>query len=155
MELGDESVSKIMNMEVELVHEDTPIDDVLRNCSERRTTDIIVVDSDERYLGMVTAFEILSYINPFMGIHTGRKTMGHSLVLGHCPVVGDLMTRSHATIKEKSTLQNALRHMRKDHHRYLVVLDGEGKVIGRLDLCDILNILLEEGAISTSEICEP
>jgi predicted transcriptional regulator len=153
MEIGEETVSSIMNRNVELIHEGSPIDDVLRGCSERRIIDLIVVDSDDRYMGMVTAFEILSYINPFMGIHSGRKTMGHTLVMGQCPEARDLMTRAHLTVREDTTLEEALRHMRKDHHRYLVVLDDDDRVIGRLDLCDIVSLLIEREVILPSDIC--
>ena len=150
MEIGDEPISSIMNRSVEVIQEDSPIDDILNGCFDRKTTDLIVVDSEKRYLGVITAFEILSYINPFMGIHTGRKTMDHPLVMGHHPIAGEVMTPSTVTILENTKVKNALKHMRKDHHRYLVVLDKGRRVIGKLDLSDILGFLVDKGIIRPS-----
>jgi predicted transcriptional regulator len=155
VEVGDESISNIMERRVITIHSDAPVDDIMSSCVERRLSDLVVVDRENRFLGMITAFEILSYINPVMGIHDGRKTMGHSLVVGQCPKAGDLMTDIHLTVSENTSIGKALKDMKRDHHRYLVVLDSGRRVIGMVNLCDILSYLVGKGIIPKSNVCDP
>jgi CBS domain-containing protein len=151
MKMEKEPVTRVMDHDVDLVHQDTTVDEALRICSEKKTTDLVVVDSEDRYLGMITAFEILSYINPFMGIHHGGKTMGHPLVIDRSPLISDLMTNIHLTTSEGTTVWKALKHMERDHHRFLVVVDGENRVLGRFDLCNTLELLMEGGSFNSFE----
>jgi len=153
MDVGEEPISSIMERSVRTILEDSSVDIIMSGCVEGRISDLVVVDHDNRYSGMITSFEILSYINPFMGIHDGRKTMGHSLVVGDCPKASDIMNDIHLTASEDTTISKALKHMKRDHHSYLVVLDHEKKVIGRLNLCDILNYLDGKGIIPKSDVC--
>lgn len=153
MDIGDLPVIEVMDREVNLIDGDRPIDEALRHCSEHESADVIVVDQEERYLGLITHIEILGYISPFMGIHTGRKTMGPSLMVHRCPRTRDLMNPGHRTVGKDTPLSEALLHMRKDHHRYLVVLDEEGRVLGKVNLCDIITLLLKEGFLQ-GDTCE-
>jgi len=42
MEIGDEPISSIMNRSVEVIQEDSPIDDILHGCFDRKTSPTIM-----------------------------------------------------------------------------------------------------------------
>ena len=150
MDVGEKQVGSIMKGEVRTIDEDEWIDDVLQSCSSMGVTDLVVVSPEGRFEGVVTSTEILNYINPLVGVRTGRKTVGHHIIIGKCPRVKSMMNRGHDTIRMDAPLSTALRHMRRDHHSYLVVLDEDNMVVGRLDLCDVISHLIEAGIIAPS-----
>jgi len=152
MDVGERPVGSIMKGEVRTVDEGERIDDVLQSCSSLGVTDLVVVSPEGRFEGVVTSTEILNYINPLVGVRTGRK-LGHHFIMGECPRVSSMMSRTHATVRKDTPLSTALRHMRKDHRHYLVVLDESDRVVGRLDLCDVISHLIEAGVIVPSS-CE-
>jgi CBS domain-containing protein len=148
VDIGESRVEEMMTRDIHVLRADIPIDQALFICAKEGLSDIIVIDEEGRYLGVVRSLEILNYINPLLGVHIGRRTMGHTSFTRMNPSIGELMTHAHVAIRKDARLSEALLHMRRDHHRYLVVVDEGQRVLGKLELFGIIAFLIERGTFS-------
>jgi CBS-domain-containing membrane protein len=146
MEPAEIPISRIMHREYEHVAPATPLAEVLAKFSERGRHDLIVLEEDGTFVGVIMLIDILGCINPQMGIRGGRRSAGLLCMLrGADQTAGDLVTRSHIAIPADATVGGALTHMARDQHPYLVVVDAAGKAVGCIELADIIAFLLEAG----------
>ncbi len=146
MELTEIPISRIMHREFEHVTPETPLAIVFEKFSERGRHDLIVLEEDGSFVGVIMLTDILGCINPQMGIHAGRRAAGLLCMLrGADQTAGDLVTRSHIAIPDDSTVADALAHMARDQRPYLVVVNGEGVAVGCIELSDIIAFLRKGG----------
>jgi CBS domain-containing protein len=61
-------------------------------------------------------------------------------------LVSDVMSKAPDSVREETSLETALSHMRAGPYRRLPVVDGDGKLVGIISLDDILDLLSEEFA---------
>jgi len=151
VDIGESRVEEMMTRDIHVLRADVPIDQALFICTKEGLSDIIVIDEEGRYLGVVRSLEILNYINPLLGVHIGRRTMGHTSLTRMNPSIGELMTHAHVAIRKDARLSEDLLHVRRDHHRYLVVVDEDQRVLGKLELCGIIAFLIERGTFSAEK----
>ncbi|MDD5420402.1 MAG: CBS domain-containing protein [Methanomicrobiaceae archaeon] len=148
MELSRVPVTEIMRREFEHVLPETPLDIVLEKFSERGRHGLIVLDDAGRFAGVILLTDLLSCINPHIGIPSRRRGHGIMCILrGSEQMAGDLVTRPHLAIPQTATLEDALGHMAQDQHPYLVVTDDAGIALGCLELSDIILFLRESGIV--------
>jgi Mg2+/Co2+ transporter CorC len=57
-------------------------------------------------------------------------------------MVTDVMRRVPVNINKNATLEETLVSMKDDHSFQLLVTDDEGELVGLIDICDIVNVLL-------------
>lgn len=85
-----------------------------------------------------------------VGIITDRDIVVGAVAMngGHLDtlVVGDIMSREPATVREAEPLENALKRMEERAVRRLPVVDEDGALVGILTLDDALQVLAEQQA---------
>ena len=108
-----------------------------------------MIDSHQRFVGMVSRFDLLKWIQfQLYGEKRGKAIRVSELYrLMNAKKVKDLeMSNSRSfSVKESDTLQTALDLMVVHEQEIIPVLDGEGKIIGDLSLSEVLSKALEVG----------
>lgn len=102
-----------------------------RRMNDRGVGTLVVVDAGREPIGMLT----------------DRDLTVRVLAKGRDPVlttVRDVMTPDPETVTECTSLEDALRVMRKGPCRRVPVVDGQGRLVGLLSLDDILELLASE-----------
>ena len=82
-----------------------------------------------------------------LGIVTDRDLAVRVVARGKDPfttTVGDAMTLFPRTVREDTSIENAIAMMRVGPFRRVPVVDREGKLVGLLSIDDVLELLAEE-----------
>jgi signal-transduction protein with cAMP-binding, CBS, and nucleotidyltransferase domain len=98
---------------------------------ERGVGTLVCVDDDGRPLGVVTDRDLTTRC-------TGRGLDADS------KEVSEVMSTPPAAVEEQTPIESALSMMADRGVRRLVVVDGEGRLVGILSLDDVLELLVEE-----------
>lgn len=138
----------LMTRDFETFRPDTPIALCISHFSQRGCRDLVITDSDGRFLGVVTPFDLLTQISPTIGVRS-RKKSGciECIIRGDASTADDIMTRQHITVHEDTPVSEALRLLEKYHHPDLVVINREGIVRGVIEICSIISHLRLSGDI--------
>ena len=150
MEPIDIPVVRIMHRDYEHVTPATPVFGVMEKFSERGRHDLIVLEEDGTFVGVIMLTDVLGCLMPHLGVRPGRKMAGMPsgilcMLRGSEQAAGDLVTRTHITISPDATVGEALVHMARDQHPYLVVVDDAGRAVGCVELADIIATLRKDG----------
>ncbi|HUU75201.1 MAG TPA: CBS domain-containing protein [Methanoregulaceae archaeon] len=140
--IKDIVVEDIMSVDFEYISPQEPIDAIIKEFSSGRCSDLIVADTDGRFLGVITPIDLISHVNPSMGVRSRKKAPCIECILrGDASVAEDIMARSHITISVDTPIVEALRLLEKYRHPDLVVTDKDGITIGVLGICSIISHL--------------
>lgn len=140
--IKDIIVRDIMSGNFDRIPPQMPIDRILHELSSRRCADLVVVDDAGKFLGLVSPFDLVSHVNPAMGVRSGKKAPCiECLLRGDALVAEDLMSRGHVTVTEETPVVEALRLLEKYRHPDLVVVNKDGIVVGALRICSIISHL--------------
>jgi CBS domain-containing protein len=110
---------------------------------------IFMVDSNKKFSGMISRFDLLRWTQAQLYGRKGNaeKQISNILHLLNASKAKDI--ESHKTssyfVREKDTLQAALDLMIRYEQDIIPVLDNEGRIIGDLSLSEILAKALEIG----------
>lgn len=104
---------------------DTTLSDALVEMSRKRLGMTAVVDADGRLLGLYTDGDL-------------RRTLDDAGIDLRATRIGDVMTRSPRTIDSDALAAEAARMMEDHQINALLVLDGERRVVGALNIHDLL-----------------
>ena len=104
---------------------DTTLSDALMEMSRKRLGMTAVVDDAGRLLGLYTDGDL-------------RRTLDDPNVDLRATRIGDVMTRSPKTIGSDALAVEAARMMEAHQINALLVLDGDGRVVGALNIHDLL-----------------
>jgi CBS domain-containing protein len=139
----DEMVIRdIMSTDFTGVLPDTPVETIAKHFSARGCGDLVVADSSGHFLGVITPFDLLTAVSPEVGIRSRKRaTCIECLISGSVRTASDLMTRSHITVKEDTPIPEGIRLLERHRHPDLVVINGDGVVIGIVGICDIISHL--------------
>jgi arabinose-5-phosphate isomerase len=107
------------------VPRDASLRDVLLEMSRKRLGMTAIVDGDGRLLGLFTDGDL-------------RRTLADPGVDVHAAPIVDLMTRSPVTIGADALAVEAARLMELHKINALLVVDGESRVVGALNIHDLL-----------------
>jgi CBS-domain-containing membrane protein len=150
MEPAEIPIARIMHRDYEHVAPGTTLAEVLEKFSVRGRHDLIVLEEDGTFVGVIMITDVAGCLMPHLGVRPGRRMVGMPsrllcMLRGSGQGVGELVTRIHLTIPPDATVGEALVHMVRDQHPYLVVVDDAGKAVGCVELADIIGTLLESG----------
>ena len=109
---------------------DTVIDAV-RAMSEKNYGASVVVDSDNRPVGIVTERDFM------------RRLLAKGLDANTTPL-GDIMTRDLKLASPEDAVVDWLRIMSNERFRHLPVIDAQGKLIGRVTVDTVLDFIRDE-----------
>ena len=124
------SVGAICSREVDLIEATETATDAARRMQTRGVGTLIVVDGDERPIGLLTDRDLALRV-----LAAGK---------GPATAVRDIMTVSPEVVSESTPIEAALSLMRSARCRRLPVTDADDKLVGIIALDDILALLAEE-----------
>ena len=112
-------------------------DDEIPKVSESASLSDALIEMTQKGLGVTT---IVDDDNGILGIFTDgdlRRTLDSKVDINTC-LVKDVMTKNGKNIKANSLAASALSLMERYSINALVVVDGQGKLIGILNMHDLL-----------------
>ncbi|KQC03725.1 MAG: hypothetical protein APR53_04625 [Methanoculleus sp. SDB] len=147
-EIAATSLRAIMHTDFERVHPDTSLADIYRLFAVRGRSDVIVIDDDGHFVGMITELDLLSAVSPGVGVRSRRK-LGcvECMIRSRATRAGEIMTRGHITLPDTVSIERAMVSMEKNRHPDVVVLDEAGVAVGVVEMCDIIAYFIEKGVI--------
>ena len=149
------TAASIMTTEFPTLRPETPLTEAIRIFREssrqhgRRLFGIIVVDSHQHLVGMLSMYDILLYVRPkhiqVWGAMEDIDVVGLIEAAGNrlkSILVGDIMTPEVITVGPQVDLFMVLDIMIKKHVRRLPVVEDQ-RIIGMVYISDLFNHLLE------------
>jgi len=124
------SVGRICMREVDTAGPNESALDAARRMRDRQVGTVVVVDDQDRPMGLVTDRDIVT------------RAVAHGREAARTPLV-DIMTPMPTSVQNTS-IESALGHMRVGRLRRLPVVNGSGALVGIVTLDDILALLAEE-----------
>ena len=125
------SVGRICNREIDLAEPDESVQIAARRMNSRSVGTLMVLDMDSRPVGILTDRDL--------AIRVVAKGLDPAET-----VVRDVMSKAPDCVREDTSIEHALSHMRAGPFRRLPVVDNDGKLVGLISLDDILDLLSEE-----------
>jgi CBS domain-containing protein len=148
VEIAETPVREIMHTDYHRVHPDTPLSDIYRIIAGIGRKDIIVIDENGQFAGMVTELDLLSSIGPGMGIRSRKKTgCIECMIKSGAQRVREVMSRSHIIVPPTCTIEQAMVAMEKNRHPDVIVTDENGAAVGMVELADIIAFLVQRGEL--------
>ncbi len=135
-------IRDIMSTGFTRVLPDTPVETIVTHFSARGCSDLVVTDTSGHFLGVITPYDLLTAVSPEVGIRSRKRaTCIDCLISGTVRTASDLMTRSHITVKESTSIPEGIRLLERHRHPDLVVINDDGVVIGVVEICNIISHL--------------
>lgn len=132
----------IMSRDFARVAPDTPLADIITRFSGKDCPDLVVTDQNGIFRGVITPFDLMTHLNPIIGVRSRRKVSCiECMIMGDASVAGDIMTRGHLTVREETPIVEVLRLLEKYHHPDLFVIDDSGVALGVVSICGIISHL--------------
>jgi len=133
-----------------IVSEDVALDYIVALLGhERHLQGIFMMDSNQRFTGMVSRFSLLRWTQQqlYGGKPKAAVNVREINRLVKAKKAKDIITRNSSSfsVKENDTLQEALDLMIAHEETIIPVLDNERRIIGDLCLSEILSKALEVG----------
>jgi CBS domain-containing protein/nucleotide-binding universal stress UspA family protein len=125
------SVGRICVRDVDLAEAGESVQTAAQRMNSRKVGTLLVINSAQEPIGVVTDRDLTIRV----------------LAEGRDPVqtpVGQVLTPFPRTVREDTSIEDALHIMRSGQFRRLPVLDKSDKLVGLLSLDDILDLLTEE-----------
>ncbi len=135
-------VTAYMNKDVLLLHENTLTREAARMLRHYEIDDIIVTDSNNLPVGIVTDEDILSQVSD-------------ATVYAEATALKDIMNTPLITINEKATLQEALHKMRDHNIRKLPVISKKNEVLGIIFQTTIADVIRDATATPSRLLSPP
>jgi CBS domain-containing protein len=129
------SVGKICTRITHTVEPDESVRIAAGRMTERRVGTLVAVDDENRPVGIVTDRDLVTRV---LGPNLDPATV----------TVGEVMSTPPVSVEESTPIESALSLMAERGMRRLVVVGGDGRLVGILSLDDAVELLVEEvGAV--------
>ncbi|MDH7593949.1 MAG: CBS domain-containing protein [Methanomicrobiales archaeon] len=138
-ELSERPLTLLMRQDLNTVPPDMPLVMVFTRFLSAGCEDLVVIDAEGRFLGVITALDLIATVGPTAGVRSRRRgTCIECLVQQGKITARDVMGRHHITISAEGTVGEAIRLMERNRYGDLFILDDDGRVTGRISACDII-----------------
>ena len=147
-------VREVMEADAPSVHEDAPIEEVVRTLREHELPGVPVVDGEGRCVGIVTEADLVlpdeqgdlhlpHYVDLFGGFVflEPLKRFEERLRKAFASTAKDMMTADPDTVGPDTTAADAARKIHESGHNRLPVVDGDGRLVGVVTRVDLLGAL--------------
>jgi CBS domain-containing protein len=134
-------VADVLRRDVPTVSTQASLPEVIDAIVSTRLNRAVVVDEQQRVVGLVTDAELVRRLGEHPGIVT--RLMRRAAAVPTMPdvKVTDLMITDMVTTRPDVTIEAAMRDMLARKHKILPVVDAEGRLIGIADRFDLLQAL--------------
>lgn len=123
---------------------------VLAITEDPKTRSLYVVDEKRKLQGIITVKNLVKAIFPyFIDINDAPSYMTYQRLLA--AKVEDIMYPNNIFVKDDENLETALDRMYENDLEEIPVVDDDMRVIGELDLLELLTAWLEKAVISGDE----
>lgn len=138
-------VSEYMRSDVTTVTPDMTFGEVVQKMIEKKTNGVVVVDQNQRVVGMISGIDLISYLVPDYleeDRHLAAFESGDIFIKRIQQVANDpaekFMTHIHIQmVSATDSLMEAATLLSEHHIRQLPVVDAERKLVGYLNRTDI------------------
>lgn len=127
------SVGQICIREVDLVEQDECVQSAAQRMNSRNAGTLVVLDAGSHPVGILTDRDL------------AIRVVGKGLD-PYATTVAEVMSTAPDSVREETSIETALSHMRSGPFRRLPVVDEQGQLVGIISLNDILELLTEEFA---------
>ncbi len=135
---GALTVGELMRADAPVVRSDAALSGLLDAIVSTRLNRAVVVDAEERVIGVVSGADIIGAVDPSADrgvvgalMRTGRPADGKKTAV-------ELVQRPPLTVQADTTIADAARLMTEAHLKVLCVVDGERRLLGIVDRADLL-----------------
>jgi CBS domain-containing protein len=147
-------VEKVMRREVPTVFSNASIAEVVQAVASTRLNRALVVDTERRVIGIVTAVELLERVTPGLRSTTLAALLQRLPFLHPSPAAAeaerhasartaqDLMTTDFVTAQPDTPLKDAIQRMVQGSHKLVAVVNDRGELLGVVDRADVLRGML-------------
>jgi CBS domain-containing protein len=125
------NVGKICSRDLDLADPDENVGQAARRMLARRVGTLVVLDADRRPIGIVTDRDLTLRV---LATNKDPDTAW----------VSEVFTTPVHTVAEEATIDEAVRIMRTERCRRLLVRDRDGGIVGIVSVDDILALLAEQ-----------
>ncbi|HXF72560.1 MAG TPA: CBS domain-containing protein [Actinomycetota bacterium] len=142
------TVADVMTRDVVPATPSTPFKELVRLLDEHRVSALPVVDEDDRPLGVVSEADLLlkeEQVAARGGV-LARWRHRADRAKAQASVAAELMTSPAVTVERTATLPEAARLMHERGVKRLLVVDGEGRLVGIVSRSDLLRVFLRPDA---------
>ena len=122
-------IAKLIERSCVTTHADCPLDDLIAILAERRIGTVVVVDRDQRVIGIVSERDIIRHLS------TGGTTAD--------TYAKNIMTSKVITV-ENNVTSAQLMQLITEHHIRHVPITCDGKLVGIVSIGDVVKRLLEK-----------
>lgn len=127
------SAVRYCNPEVDVISPDESVQRAAGRMHARKVGTLVVVDRERVPVGIVTDRDICVRV-----VAEGKEAGATS--------VGEIMTPCPETVREQTSLEDALRRMRSGAFRRLPVVNSREQLVGLLSLDDVLRVFAHDFA---------
>jgi CBS domain-containing protein len=132
-------VGEVMRTGVPSVGVDAPIGEVLDAVTSSRLNRAIVVDHEQRVLGIVTDADLLRTLDPVDQSGLVGALMGRTIFRGETTATArEVMVTPAVTVTAETPVAEAAQRMLEARHKVLPIVDGDGRLLGAVDRADLL-----------------
>src|SRR6266487_5746785 len=137
-------VGDLMSTEVATVLPHTPLSTVVDQLIERGTKLLVVVDDEQRVLGVITLGHLLTQNNTFrrldLRLATSTEHLGEYVrqFFTTEKTAGDVMNRHPLVVKDDTTIEAAAQWMISQQVTRMPVVNADEKLVGLLDQANLL-----------------
>ena len=137
--LGAQTVGELMRADAPVVNAHTDLADLIDAVVSTRLNRAVVVDDENRVLGVVSDAEALRAVEPS---GSGGVLGALMRVSGRAPSVGkaagELISQPPLAVEPDTTIAEAARLMSEGRHKLLCVVDSDRRLLGIVDRADLL-----------------
>ena len=148
-------VREVMTTEVVSVSAGTPFKELVAVLAERHISAVPVLDAGGRVAGLVSEIDLLrkeEYQEDPGARRPPHWRHGADRARADGLTAGDLMTSPAVTIRPEASVVEAARALDRQHVRRLVVIDGDGNLVGIVAPPDLLKVYLRSDVEIRDEI---
>jgi predicted transcriptional regulator len=140
-------VSDVMQREIPTVRANMALAELVDAFVEANTHRLIVVDDDDKPLGLVSDADVVSRIQPTQqrGILDALQRRGPAP--SSATTAGELMSPEVLTVAPNTSLTEAVQIMLSAERKWMIVVDGSGKPVGLLDRQALLRAVAGNGGV--------
>ena len=134
-------VADVLRRDVPTVSLHAPLPEVLDAVVSTRLNRVVVLDAQQRVVGLVTDAELVRRLGAQPGVVTRLMRRAASVPVINDVKAADLMVVNVVTTGPDVPIEVAMRDMLAQKHKVLPVVDTEGRLIGIADRFDLLQAI--------------
>jgi len=136
---GAKTAGDLMRTDAPVVRADAPLRDVVDVVASTRLNRAVVVDEDNKVLGVITDADVLASVEP----SARPGVVGALMRVGGAPggraTAADLMRHESPVVSASASLAEAAHVMVAHRRKILPVVDQGGRLLGVIDRADLLH----------------